>query len=264
MKEGTRNILGVYDLFAMGIPSSLDTRSGEATRTLYYSFDDSKPYQEIDFTEKPLFISDKKVLLRDEAVVFEYHSLSRVTLPGASTTLEKLVYARDKDLGASYVAEMVPGLNQEQISLINSLDRDAKQAVLSDLVTHYPRFVITEGNIVEGYLADGRRPLVKSAGYSELERIEGFIKPYQKEENGSATWKIAKEYPQKNEHEKVILSFGINYSLPEKDDESMLRRADEFGKAIELGGEDAREMLSRIARPTIEIRKQNLYDTGSL
>lgn len=262
-KEGMiRNFLGTIDVFAVGAGQSLDG-SRESMRTLYYRYDSKKPAQEIDFGEKPLLVSDRKSLLQTDGVVFEYHPLSRVTLPGESIVTEKLTNPQEEN-STSYLAEIVPGLKNNSLTELKEFDKDIQHAVLSDLLTYYPKTVITQGNVIEVCLSDGSRPLVDSPNFLYPQRIEGFAKSHLETNDGVSVWKIAKAYPLKEEHEKAVLVFGLEYSLPENDKDAVNKRGDEFVRAMELGGEDAREMLAKIARPSIEIRKQSLYDESSL
>lgn len=258
-ENSVRNILGVYEVFTIGGSHSLDSQRGDTIRTLYYPLKGDRSYEEIDMGEKPVFISDKKTILQKEGIVFELNQFTRITLPGETMTIERLVNPQVEDRGGSYIAEIVPGLPKESIAEISMLDSKTKEAVTSDLLDYYPKTVITQGNIFEVYLSNGFRVFVDSPGFSMSSRVDGFAKPYEDNSEGVSIWKIAKEYPQKKSHERLVLTIGLDYTASDNDEDAIIRRSDEFIKAMEIGGEDARKMLAKIARPTIEIKKQSIY-----
>lgn len=259
-KEGSvRNFLGIVDVFAVGCPLSLDSRNGGALRSLYYEMDEGSPYESVDCDQPPLLISDQRTIFQTDPVVFSLYNLKRLTLPGAQTLIEKLVNPFVGEEGSSYQAQLVPELGKSQVDQINSLDDKTKFAVLSDLSTYYPKFVITQGNIFEGYLGDDQA-FIDSPVFEHIPEIEGFTTPLTEEIGGRSIWKIAKEYPQKKSYETIVLSFGLNYSLTDNDPGVMTARADEFIKAVEVGGQDARTMIGRLATPSIQIRRKSLYD----
>ena len=253
-----RNFIGLVDVFAVGSPISLDSHKGDVNRTLYYELEGTNPYEEISFDQSPLFISEPRTIAERDPIVFPLYNSQRLILPGGRTVIEKLTNPSVE--GDSYIAHMEAGLSASQIAQINALDGETKMAVLSDLYTNYPRFIVTQGNIFEGYLGS-ERAFFDSAGVENTSRVfDGFAKPYVDDTDGQSTWKIAKEYPQKKGYERVVMSMGLEYNLPENNPEATSERENAFVRAMEVGGKDAREMLGRIARPSFEIRRQSLYD----
>jgi len=263
-KEGSvRNFIAGRQAFSVGSPFSLDSRNGEAARTMYYDFDGKKPMEEIVFGESKALLSDKDVISQADPIVFLMYGNFPLSLPGNRVEVEKLFSSEKDSPGNASIAHITPGLKKSQVEQINALDEQTKHALLQDLSNYYPRFSITQGIGFEGFLGE-YGGLLDSPGYEQIIAVEGFAKPFRQEINDRAIWKIAKEYPQKNEYEKIVLSFGLNYSVPENNEDAMSKRSDEFIKAMELKGKDALDMLDQIARPSIEIRRQSLYDTDTI
>jgi len=255
-----KKFVGNEMLFTFG-SISLDSPNGESSLSLYYDLEKGSPLEEITFDNKAqTYISDRWTILQKNPVNFGPSRLERVTLPGASIVGEKLTNSAED--GESQIAYITPGLSKTHIDFINSLNEIRRSEVVNDLQRYYPRFIVTQGNMFEAYLGE-TFTLWDYPGFQSSSSVEGFVTPFIEKTNGRTTWKIAKEYPEEKDYEKLVLSFGLDYTSTSMDEEIMKQRSDEFIKAMELKGKDALDILDQIARPSIEIRRQSLYDTDT-
>jgi len=260
-KEGSvRNFLG-QKAITVGSSFSLDSRAGREL-TMYYNFDGKKPLEEIVFDNENSFISDREVIFQTEPSVFLLHNQFPLTLPGNRIEVEKLYSTCKENTNTIRMAHITPGLKKTQIEQINALDEITRYNLVTDLAKFYPQFTITNGYAFEGSVGE-YGGLLDSPSFEQVSAVEGFAKPQREEVGDRSIWKIAKEYPQKKEYERIILSFGLDYSIPENTVEVINKRSDEFVKAMELRGQDAITMIDQIARPSIEIRRQSFYDTDT-